>query len=140
MHLCTCYCSAPPCRVKSLLQAVKTMPCQAKPWPLSGPFPVNSLPRAIKIMPYALLAKVTGHGSGTAGWQRSVCLLPPPSPPLCLVWLQSSIANELACEKVLIQGLDKASRPVLIVQVRLRMLRARARLSCTCAVARVSRM
>ena len=32
--------------------------------------------------------------------------------------LQSSIKNELACEKVLIQGLDKAGRPILIVQVR----------------------
>ncbi|KAF5836715.1 CRAL-TRIO domain-containing protein [Dunaliella salina] len=30
---------------------------------------------------------------------------------------ESSIANELKCEKVVIQGLDKASRPVMIVQV-----------------------
>lgn len=31
--------------------------------------------------------------------------------------MQSSIKNELACEKLLIQGLDKIGRPILIVQV-----------------------
>lgn len=59
----------------------------------------------------------------------SDCLLPPssPSPPPCWLCLQSSIANELACEKVLIQGLDKASRPVLIVQVRRHVLQVGVR-------------